>query len=60
MQQIAAQEESKRQSYSTSSLAAPRTKNENIVRAVLSLVKDLNEQSLETIKRDIDRKMNAH
>ncbi len=61
MQQMAAQEESKRQSYSTSSLAAPaHSKNENIVRAILSLVKDLNEQSLETIKRDIDRKMNMH
>ena len=35
------------------------TKNENILRAVLSLCKDLNEQSLETIKRDIDRKLVA-
>ena len=61
MQQLVAQEESKRQSYSTSSLSQPAlTKNENIVRAILSLVKDLNEQSLETIKRDIDRKLNTH
>ena len=38
----------------------PPSKNENIVRAVLSLVKDLNEAGLETIKRDIDRKINMH
>ena len=36
------------------------TKNENILRAVLSLCKDLNETGLETIKRDIDRKLVAH
>jgi len=36
------------------------TKNENILRAVLSLCKDLNETGLETIKRDIDRKLAAH
>ena len=64
MQQFAAQEESKRQAYSTSAAAVhpqvPKTKNENIVRAILSLVKDLNENSLETIKRDIDRKLNVH
>ena len=61
MQQFAAQEESKRAAYSTSSQPQPpQTKNENIVRAVLSLVKDLNETGLETIKRDIDRKLNQH
>ena len=36
------------------------TKNENVLRAVLSLCKDLNETGLETIKRDIDRKLAAH
>ena len=36
------------------------TKNENLLRAVLSLCKDLNETGLETIKRDIDRKLAAH
>ena len=45
---------------SNSNQMLTNTKNENILRAVLSLCKDLNETGLETIKRDIDRKLAAH
>ena len=33
-------------------------KNENILCAVLALLKELDENSLELVKRDIERKMN--
>ena len=45
---------------SNSNQMLTNTKNENILRAVLSLCKDLNEAGLETIKRDIDRKLGTH
>jgi hypothetical protein len=35
-------------------------RNENILCAVLSLVKELDENSLELLKRDIDRKLGNH
>ena len=71
MKQFSIQEENKREAIASgirptqmghvsAASAIPPTKNANIVSAVLSLVKELNEQSLETIKRDIDRKLLIH
>ena len=42
--------------YGTSSNSNPH-KNENILCAVLALIKELNENELELIKRDIDKKL---
>jgi hypothetical protein len=46
--------------HNTSNMSQQNThRNENILCAVLALVKELNESELELIKRDIEKKLSA-